>query len=342
MGFYIKMFGNDIIYLSELVNKGFDYYLSNCNFIVESNRSEIQEFEDINIHNFFKRNHVDMNLSNNTASKIKSFRYILFFYNSRTWIIKYRIITIQKTRQVRFYEIPQCKYKYSGYVNDVIEIINALKNVEFVKFAFCEFLLDVFNKTKYKNEIHRCNIMDEFYYDISSNNLKYKSGRFLSKRYINQVIHNCDISFSISNTIDIAESSNLRKEWCDGMLLKGDHVRVSSERKFNNFINYANSIYADEIMVISLRYKGKLVMQQFLIDDKSLFCESIFYVHIWDYGSDVILKRIIHNLTDIRKYLSWLFLKGSDRKIFFGVAQNKDLRKHKEMICDGFVKYYIM
>jgi len=329
-----------MIDLQELRNKDFNYYSNNRNYLFCENEHILRPYYE-SLCSIYKI-HEHLNIVKNSATRNKSFRYLFFTYNDRVWLVLYKVITILKTRQIRFYNIPVPKTFFYKWEEDAIQIISELKKSFFIKFVFSEHFYNLFNDISPKHEIKRLEILDEFFYDISNDNKNFNSKKFLSKREILKMERSHDVKITCSTKCNINETFELYEKWSMGMEKKKDNVRKSSRLKFVNFVNETNKLYTESIFVISVIYKNSAIMQIFLVENGNDSLDCAFYIHIWESLGDVFLNRLTHNFNDIEKYLTWKFFRNESKKIFYGVAENKKLRKHKEMICDGFIKYYII
>ena len=65
-------------------------------------------------------------------------------------------------------------------------------------------------------------------------------------------------------------------------------------------------------------------------------------MHAWESKGDGVLANIIRNMSHIQKYLAWKRFGGITNTIWYGNAYSERLRKHKDMMCDGKIDYYII
>lgn len=316
--------------------KSFDFqaFSSNPNVVSMDFWEEINKYEDYDDVPFYH-----LYPSYNTAIKNNEYRFLVIDISGRKWIYRYKIVHIVTTKQIRFFGLPMTDGSY--VTSDVERIILALSTIDFVRFVFNgnqrERFENILGGTRSPQRLLN---HDEFFYRIDHDNVCFTSNRWKKKHYVNLLNRTSAFSYDVSRDINIAETNNLRETWKIGMENKGDAVRQSTERSFQCFIRHLDK---GQFRVISLRYNGRLIAQEmFLVDKKRRVCQSLFCIHVFDYGDDIILKHIVNRMVSIQKYLSWLYLSCDANVVYVGTGANKKLYEHKKRTCDGNVEYYIM
>lgn len=316
--------------------KMFDFqaFSSNPNVVSMDFWETINKYEDYDDVPFYH-----LYPSYNTAIKNNEYRFLVIDISGRKWIYRYKIVHIVTTKQIRFFGFPMTDGTYITF--DVERIIIALSTIDFVRFVFNgnqrERFENILGGTRSPQRLLN---HDEFFYLIDHDNVCFTSNRWKKKHYVNLLNRTSAFSHDVSRDINIAETNNLRETWKIGMETKGDAVRQSTERSFQCFIRHLDK---GQFRVISLRYNGRLIAQEmFLVDKQRRVCQSLYCIHVFDYGDDIILKHIVNRMVSIQKYLSWVYLSGDANVVYVGTGANKKLYEHKKRTCDGNVEYYIM
>ena len=320
--------------LDEIKSCNFDFFAHNPNIVSNVYSKTLDRFDDKKEVPFYH-----LYPSYNTAIRNNEYRFLVVKVGNNHWVYEYKIVHIVTTKQIRFFGLPKTDDTY--VTSDMERIIRALSSIEFVRFVFNEsqrerienILGDIRLSKRLWNH-------DEFFYFIDSDNEYFTSNRWKKKHYVNLLNRTSAFSHDVSRDINIAETNNLRETWKIGMENKGDAVRQSTERSFQCFIRHLDK---GQFRVISLRYNWRLIAQEmFLVDKQRRVCQSLYCIHVFDYGDDIILKHIVNRMVSIQKYLSWVYLSGDANVVYVGTGANKKLYEHKKRTCDGNVEYYIM
>jgi len=320
--------------LDEIKSCDFDFFAHNPNIVSDVYSKTLDMFDDKKEVPFYH-----LYPSYNTVIRNNEYRFLVVKVGNNHWVYEYKIVHIVTTKQIRFFGLPKTDDTY--VTSDMERIIRELASIEFVRFVFNEsqrerienILGDIRRSKRLWNH-------DEFFYFIDSDNEYFTSNRWKKKHYVNLL--NCTSAFShdVGCDVDIAETNNLRETWKVGMERKGDAVRQSTERSFQNFIR---NIDKERFRIISLRYNGRLIAQEiFLLDKQRRVCQSLYCIHVFDYGDDILLKHIVNRMVAIQKYLSWVYLSDKASVVYVGTGANRKLYEHKKRTCDGKVEYYIM
>lgn len=320
--------------LSKILMSDFDSFVSNPNTVSSEYASTIDMYENYGEIPFYH-----LYPSFNTATGNKEYRFLLIEIDNRKWLYRYKIVRIVTTKQIRFFGLPTTDGAY--VVSDVERIIDALSCFSFVRFVFSGNQRARFeNMLGGKRVCQRLWNHDEFFYHIDRDNVDFTSNRWRKKHYVNLLNRESAFVSEVTDNVFIPETNVLRDTWKIGMAAKGDAVRQSTERSFQNFIRNADK---DVLRVISLRYNGRLIAQEiFLLDKPRKVCQSLYCIHVFDYGDDPLLKHIVNRMVAIQKYLSWVYLRNEANTVYVGTGANKALYGHKERTCDGKVEYYII
>ena len=279
-------------------------------------------------------------LSYNSITHEKKFRFIIVLLNDDEVFVPYKVIQIVKTKQIRFFGFPVSK---SRSIVNVKRVFYELSKMDFTRFVFA--YVDI-NKTKsvIPNNAERIVEYYDFYYSICGIT-KYKTSKYRSKNYINKLFNDDNISISCSSQPNVNSFCELREKWKNGMVERGHIVPSTSDDCFKKIIKSQNS----DLRFICIYYKKSLIsLQVFLCNEKFGYADCLYILHLWDNESIVPLMRILNNIVEIQKYLSWLFLyennSGTIKRIYIAGCRptEKRLLAHKEKMSDGVIEYFIV
>lgn len=323
--------------LDDICKADFNYFAKNRNIVSCEFSNIISSYEKKDgCKRFYHLNYLY-----NSLIGCNDYKFLLVNHSGCNWYFPYKVIHIVKTRQIRFFDLPISE-KDESEKSVVFDIITELAKLDFVRFIFQERNKETFNEINLPNKkTARLATNDEFFYNIFYNSEIYTSNRWRRKHFINIVEGSSDFSIELSFSVNICETTKLRELWSIGMAQKKDYVRYSTEKGFQKFIR---NVEKNNLRVISIRYKGELIAQEFfLIDNIKKTCESVFCIHVFDYcKNDIIIKHVGYKMVAIQKYLSWKYLKDEFQQVWVGTGANANLYKHKERTCDGKIKYYII
>lgn len=261
------------------------------------------------------------------------FRFLLVDVKGDTVLVVYKIIQILKTKQIRVFDTPISKSNNDTSVNTIIEV---LKTKPFVRFVFSEFV-DVFNKDEAKRLIE----YDNYYYTrekVYENTPKAK----LKKRGILDLVENKNFKICVSNSVNKNDATKIRKDFNQYLDETRKKKSISDDKEFLKLATSNDK----RIKCISIYYKGDIV-----------YC-SVFYVlkdlrvayklydmqsRHYDHEDEVLNKTMQKNMTEKMKYIAFKYLQDVDVVYILGCMPNEHrLIKHKEMKCEGKIKYYII
>ena len=278
-----------VLTLDEIKSCDFDFFAHNPNIVSDVYSNTLDRFDNKKEVPFYH-----LYTSYNSVIRNKEYRFVVIKVGNNHWLYKYKVVHIVTTRQIRFFCVPETDGSYKD--DELLEIISALCSLSFVRFVFPKSKIPVFNKIICEHkEISRLWNCDEFFYHIEKNNHNFTSNKWRKKHYVNLLCRNSDFTFDVSSSINVYETNKLRDIRKVGMRKKNDNVRTSTERQFQLFIR---NIDKGTFQVISLRYKGELIAQEiFLLDAPRRVCQSLYCIHIFEYGEDLILKHLeVENL----------------------------------------------
>ena len=300
----------------ETLDKDFSWFASNPNILNNDYADKVKPFYERAGKPFY-----NLSLDYNTMTKDSKFRFLLIDEGEDKVFAPYKVIQLMKTKQIRFFGFPISEI--SNKANEQ-KVFDALKKLPFVKFVFSEKISGASRQTEY----------DDYFYELD--NPKFATSRYRSKNYINKLLANPDVQIAFTQAPYNAAFQELRKAWKEGMEARGSKVSPVSDRCFTNIINSRNK----NLRFISVFYKGKLLsLQVFLL--KEAYADLLYIHHLWK-GEE---KRILSNIVEIQKYLSWKFLfeQGVERVYLAGCRPTEHrLLKHKQRTCDGRIEYYLL
>jgi len=324
--------------LKELENADFGFFVSNTNCVNANFGNLIRTYTDCENEKPFY--HLDPFY--NTAIKNKEYRFLLIQADDGDVLYyPYKVVRIVTTRQIRFFDVPLSNGG-DGYAEKYDErrrrVIETLSMHEFVRFVYKDGYSRYFDGLDGRKTKHLANC-DEFFYSISDGAAYYKNNRWRKRHFVNRVLANPDVEFTIASRVNVKETMALRRLWINGMAAKGDNVRVSTERAFESFLR---NVHNGNVKVVSLYYRGTLIAQEiFLVDAVHRRCESLYCTHIFDSNGDDELKHIVNRMVAIQKFFSWSFLRCVVDTVYIGTGASDKLYEHKLRTTDGFIKYNI-
>lgn len=300
------------------ITDNFRWFASNTNILNNDYADKIKQFYERMEKPFY-----NLSLDYNSMTKESKFRFLLIDVGEDKVFAPYKVIQLMKTKQIRFFGFPISERNNKANERKVFE---ALKKLSFVKFVFMERISGASRLPEY----------DDYFYELD--NRKFATSRYRAKNHINKLLANTDVQISFTKAPYSASFKELRKEWKLGMEARGSKVSTSSDRCFTNIINSRNK----NLRFISVFYKGKLLsLQVFLLNEA--YADLLYIHHLWDgIGEE---KRILGNIVEIQKYLSWKFLFGQGiKRIYLAGCRPTEHRllKHKQRTCDGKIEYYIL
>lgn len=324
--------------LKELESADFGFFVSNTNYVDERFGKLIRTYTDGENEKPFY--HLDPFY--NTAIKNKEYRFLLVTTDGGDVLYyPYKVVRIVTTRQIRFFDVPLSN-SGEGYTEKYDErrrnVIETLSRHDFVRFVYKDDYSRYFDGLDGRKAKHIANC-DEFFYSISSDAACFENNRWRKKHFVNRIIANPDVEYFVTGRVDVKETMALRRLWMHGMTVKGDNVRVSTERAFESFLRNTHN---GNVNVVSLYYRHTLIAQEiFLVDAAHRRCESLYCTHIFDSCGDDELKHIVNRMVAIQKFLSWVFLRSFTDTVYIGTGASDKLYGHKLRTTDGFIKYNI-
>lgn len=335
----LDLFGHTTctIQISEIGGKDFAFFSKSTNIINNNFKDVVDLYNKENKTKQFYH----LSPSFNTIINNKDYKFIIVEIDGQTYYYPYKVVQIVKTKQIRFFDIP-VSYTKSFEENDfgiAKRIITELSTLDFVRFVYKKQFTVYFNDLKNRKQT-RLKSFDEFYYYIKDKDCLYENNKWKRKHYVNLLLSSKDFVIDCSSVLNKKETMDLRKEWMDGMSLKHDNVRPSTERAFERFVSFG--CCGKNIKILSIYYKKKIIAQEiFLIDENARLCESLYCTHIFDYGNDIVLKHIVNRMVAIQKFVSWKYLKEYVDVVYIGTGSNNNLYDHKRRTTDGLIEYYI-
>lgn len=318
-------------HLSALDGLDFRWFASNTNFLTDDYADVLQPYYDEYVRNG-RKPFYNLSLAYNTMTDDKKFRFLLVTTEAGDEVfIPYKVIQILKTRQIRFFGFPMSKNKIKYNEKIVFEKLN---NLDFTRF--------VFTSEKITGKVSRIVEYDDYYYTLNDKTAIYGTSRYRSKNYINKLLKDPNVRITFSVMPNNAAFDELRDKWKAGMTERGSFVSIVHDR---HFAHITQSHHID-LRYLCIYYRDVLVsLQVFLCNATFQYADCLFIHHLWK-SEDETIRKILGNIVEIQKYLSWEYLynRGGITRIYLAGCRPSEHRllAHKERISDSKVEYFIL
>lgn len=305
----------------------------NTNVLDENFSCALKEYYD----KYTKKNgkpFYNLSLSYNSIMNDKRFRFLLIDVNDSRVFIPYKVIQILKTKQIRFFGFP-----ISNNSNKESE---TLVYDELRKLEFCRFVLS--NDSHIVRGYKRLVEYDDYYYALKDKRVLYQSSKYRSKNYINKIMRNNDVCITFGVNPNETVFLELRDKWKIGMASNGSFVSSTNDKHFASMLTSRHI----DLRFLCIYYKGELLsLQVFLCNSKFQYADCLYIHHLWKaQGDNDVKKRILGNIVEIQKFLSFEYLykkSGIDRIYLAGCRPSEHrLLAHKERISDDKIEYFIL
>lgn len=269
----------------------------------------------------------------NHATHDRKFRFLIVEIGNDTVFFAYKIIQIMTTKQIRVFDEP---ISLNRDANNVDIVIHVLKNKSFVRFVFADF---VDNKMLDKNNAQRLVEYDNYYY--TRQKVLSMSRAKLKKRGIIDLIENDMFSIRVSCTISKDDAILIRNDFNKYLRETNKKISKADDNEFFNVATCANN----KLKCVSVYYKNKIVYCSVflvLLELKVVYKLYDMQSRYYDDRDSVLKKTLSLNMTEKMKYIAFKVFKDIDVIYILGCMPNEHrLIKHKEMKCEGKIKYYI-
>lgn len=326
--------------LQELENSDFTFFAKNTNIMNDDFSNSLNPFISKYLLNGIKPFY-HLSLKYNTISKSNKFRFIIVKFNRDIVFVPYKIIQIIKTKQIRFFYFP---ISINSNKDNSDKVFDILIKKNFVSFVVTESELNDIEIRRNYLSIKRLFEYDDYFYQLD-NKQHYLTGKYRSKNYINKLLNSQNVKIQFQDICDTKTTNDifdLRNIWANGMEERGSVISKDSDSLFNFFCRSNDT----NIKKILIYFNGTLIsLKVFLCDFERCYADCIYIHHFWESDNDEQHK-ILQNITEIQKWLSWKYLyqdNGIKTVYLAGCRQSEHrLLKHKERICDSKIQYSII
>lgn len=261
-----------------------------------------------------------------------SMRYMVISTNGHLVAIVFKIIQLMKTKRIHLFDIPLSEDNES-----MMEVLEVLKKSSIITFIFKEKYLPLFGKCERKESYN------DYYFDLEKDNERlFMNNEWQKDIGIRKFIRN-ENGYHIVNLQGMHQYDDAmlecRRRWWNA---KGEKTRDNERKSLVNSLKISSS----KVWNVALMHKDTvLAVKTLIIHDgyavmPLLFHVSRDYVELRSNGIDNIVLR---HLDKCMRYASGKMLleNGIKREYMLGFAPgNKSLKKHKETISSGCIRYY--
>lgn len=245
-------------------------------------------------------------------------------------LLLYKRTMIHKVKFIKLYDIP---FSLNKNEENVIKILNLLKELRFFRFEFKEKYLDYYKELNLTESLY----VRDFYIKVDEY-LERLDNKWLKNNRVKRYTSDENFRVEYSNSLDYNKLVELHDTWAKDM-----NIEVVQNKDFYNFAQYKS----DNILWVALYYKDKLISAEaYEIFNNKLI--DFYFVHLGrqkrEELKDDYLYTSLGNVTYVSLYytLTWAKSKGVDYIFWQGsIPGNNSLLKFKEKSTDGYIKYYI-
>lgn len=318
-------------HISALYGLDFRWFATHTNMLTDEYADVLQPYYDEYVRNGCKPFY-NLSLAYNTMTDDRKFRFLLVTTDAGDEVfVPYKVIQILKTRQIRFFGFPMSKNKIAYNEKNVFE---KLRNLDFTRF--------VFTSEKTTGKVSRIVEYDDYFYTLDDKTATYGTSRYRSKNYINKLLNDPDVRITFGVTPDNVAFDELRKAWKIGMNERGSFVSTVDDRHFAHITSSHNI----DLRYLCVYHRDVLVsLQVFLCNATFQYADCLYIHHLWQ-SDDEARRKILGNIVEIQKYLSWehLYNHNGITHVYIAGCRPSEHRllAHKERISDGKVEYFIL
>ena len=310
---------------TDIINLTFDDWKSGNTIRIE-NEKELNQFPN-NTKLFYHLNPVY-----NSAHNINNFKYMIININEDKILLRYKVIQIMTTKQIRIIHMPVSLYNNEDNIKTILLLLKQLSYIKFI-YKENEFINITFNTTK------KIDHYNDFYLDYSLTN-KYNH-QYCKRHKILLFYNNENCRFIITNSPPKDDVVYVRKLWKTkfsfkisdssfNKLLSYTHPNINYLILYYKNIPFAVSIFYSNGQYIDVWYDMYIPKNNLLLffeneDDKYVLNK------MYNRGISLILSFIIFKETHIfKQYIAGYH--ENEKDIFL---------PYKQRISDGWEQYLI-
>ena len=269
---------------------------------------------------------------NNSFFDDNKIKYFILAVGDDLVLLQYRIIQIFQNKIIKILDAPISK---NSDINSVKTVIQWLKQFDFVKFVYPEFLSSLYGNG---NEVPNYN---NFYFDVNKTIERFSTNQWMKKSKMNSFEKSPGFSCKYLNSEGCRKYADDISELIDMWCADSGH-KVDSKKYVRNIIDGK-----ENLTYICIFYNDTLLsIEPVIVLNGYAFSTGFFHIgrRRDTFSDNPKLRTVCGHLSDISEYHIIKYLKESNCFRFYvegsRLGNTKSLYNHKLKRYDGFIKYY--